>query len=160
MLEETALVVEVDGSGVWVETRRQSTCGTCSAQKGCGTAALAKVMGQRRNRVRVLSELPLRRGDRVVIGIRENALVRGSLAVYAVPLVLLLGGAVSGTVLAQSLRLENADLASVLLGMGGLAAGLWWLKRFTRRIRDDRDFQPVVLRKLAPAGLEDGVLVK
>jgi sigma-E factor negative regulatory protein RseC len=147
MLEETARVVRIDTDGVWVETQRRSTCSSCSAQTGCGTATLARVLGSRRSRVRVVSDLALRVGDRVVIGIREQALVRGSLAVYAVPVALLLLGAVVGELGAKRFLWQSAELASSVLGVAGLLAGLWWLKGFTRRIRDDRHYQPVVLRR-------------
>ena len=147
MLEESAQVIRVEGEEVWVETQRQSACASCSVEKGCGTAALAKVLGNRRTVVRVLSDLPLGVGDRVVIGIRERALVRGSLAVYAVPTLLLLLGGFIGKWGAQRFIWENAEIASLTLGIGGLIAGLVWLQRFTRRIHNDPNFQPVVLRR-------------
>ena len=149
MLEETAQVVAVQGSEVWVETERRSSCSSCAVNKGCGSAALAKVLGQRRSRVRALSHIPLGVGDRVVIGIREKALVRGSLAVYAVPVAMLLLGAVIGELGARQFLWQNAELASLLLGIAGLAGGLWWLSAFSRRIRHSADYQPVVLRRLA-----------
>jgi sigma-E factor negative regulatory protein RseC len=153
MLEETAQVVRIKGNEVWVETQRRSSCSSCSAEKGCGTATLSKVLGNRRNVVRVLSAMPLRVGDQVVIGIREQALVRGSLAVYAVPILLLLLGGLIGELGAEQFIWENAEFASVTLGISGLIAGLVWLKRFTRRIRNDPNFQPVVLRRQASAGM-------
>jgi sigma-E factor negative regulatory protein RseC len=153
MLEETAQVVRINGNEVWVETQRRSSCSSCSAEKGCGTATLSKVLGNRRNVVRVLSAMPLRVGDQVVIGIREQALVRGSLAVYAVPILLLLLGGLIGELGAEQFIWENAEFASVTLGISGLIAGLVWLKRFTRRIRNDPNFQPVVLRRQASAGM-------
>ena len=149
MLEETASVVRVEAGEVWVETQRRSTCSSCAVEKGCGTATLAKVLGRRRTLVRVLSDLPLAVGDQVVIGIREQALVRGSLAVYAVPLLLMLAGAIIGELGAGQGLWGSAEVASVLLGTGGLVAGLVWLKRFSRRIHDDTDYQPVVLRRKA-----------
>jgi len=153
MLEETAQVVRIRGEEVWVETQRRSSCDSCAAEKGCGTATLSKVLGNRRNVVRVLSAIPLGVGDRVVIGIREQALVRGSLAVYAVPILLLLLGGLLGELGAQQFIWENAELASVTLGISGLIAGLAWLKRFTRRIQNDPNFQPVVLRRQTSAGV-------
>jgi sigma-E factor negative regulatory protein RseC len=132
MLEETAQVVRIDGDEVWVETQRRSTCASCAAEKGCGTATLAKVLGKRRTLVRVLSDQPLSVGDQVVIGIREQALVRGSLAELG----------------AQHFLWDNAELASVVLGVSGLIAGLFWLRQFTRRIKYDDKYQPLVLRKL------------
>jgi sigma-E factor negative regulatory protein RseC len=149
MLEETAQVVAVLGSEVWVETERRSSCASCAVNKGCGSAALASVLGQRRSRVRALSELPLVVGDRVVIGIREQAVVRGSLAVYTVPVAMLLLGAITGELGARHFLWQNAELASLVLGIAGLAGGLWWLSAFSRRIRHSADYQPVVLRRLA-----------
>ncbi len=147
MLEELARVVRVEGNQAWVETQRRSTCGACSAQRGCGTATLSKLFGNRRNVVRVLSAVPLRVGEQVVIGIRERALVRGSLAVYAVPILLLLLGGLIGELGADQFIWKNAEFASVMLGLLGLVGGLVWLKRFARRIQNDANFQPVVLRK-------------
>ncbi len=149
MLEETARVVEVDHGSIWVETQRRSTCGSCAANKGCGTAAISRVLGNRRSLVRVLASMPLKIGDEVIIGIRERALVKGSLAVYAVPILLLLLGAVLGELGAQRFLWQSAELASLVLGISGFIAGLFWLRRFTFRIRHDADYQPVVLRKLA-----------
>jgi sigma-E factor negative regulatory protein RseC len=159
MIEETGLVVRVEDGGVWVETRRQSTCSGCAAEKGCGTATLSKVLGQRRTLLRVLATMPLEVGDQVVIGIAEQALVRGSLAVYAVPLLLLLLGAVLGEVGAGNGLWDNADVGSLALGLGGLAAGLLWLRRFTRRIQADHNYQPVVLRRLATE-VVDGIALE
>jgi sigma-E factor negative regulatory protein RseC len=137
-----------------VETQRRSSCSACAAEKACGTATLAKVLGNRRSVVRVLSQIPLDIGDRVVIGIQEQALVRGSLAVYAVPILLLLAGALLGELGAQQYLWENAEIASVILGLAGLMGGLFWLGGFTRRIRQDRSYQPVVLRRLEVKAVE------
>jgi sigma-E factor negative regulatory protein RseC len=152
MLEETARVIHVNGEDVWVETERKSTCASCTAQHGCGTSTLSKVLGKRRSVMRVLSSMDLQPGDRVVLGIREQALVRGSVAVYAVPIVVMLLGALGGELGAQQNLWNSGETASMILGLGGLLAGLYWLARFTRNIRDDRDYQPVVLRKLTSAG--------
>ncbi len=95
----------------------------------------------------------------MVIGVAERALVRGSLAVYAVPLLLLLLGAVLGEVGAGNGLWDNAELGSLGLGLGGLAAGLLWLKRFTRRIQNDPNYQAVVLRRVSTA-VVDGVALQ
>ncbi|MFN2308769.1 MAG: SoxR reducing system RseC family protein [Gammaproteobacteria bacterium] len=147
MIEETARVIATEAGFVWVETRRQSTCGGCAAKSGCGTAALAKVLGTRRTRVRAIDRQGVQVGDEVVVGIDESALIRGSLAVYAVPLLGLLAGAVLGGVLSARL-LVGGEALTLGLGIAGLLAGLIWLKGFTVRIRDDGRYQPVVLRRL------------
>ena len=74
MIEEQGEVVEVQGEFAWIESERTTTCGSCAVRKGCGTSAIAKVLGQRRVRLRVLNRIDARVGDRVVIGIAESGL--------------------------------------------------------------------------------------
>ena len=75
--------------------------------------------------------------------------MRGSLAVYAVPLLLLLAGAIIGELGAGQGLWASAEAASLLLGVAGLVAGLLWLRYFSRRIHHDAYYQPVVLRRVA-----------
>jgi len=153
MIEESAQVVSVDGEFAWVQTQRKSACASCPANKGCGTAVLAKVVGTRQSRIRALNRAGAAVGDRVLLGLQESALVRGSLAVYAVPLASLLGGGLFGQFMAGRLGLENsAEGASIACALLGLAGGLLWLRGFTRRIRDDARFQPIILRRLVGSG--------
>jgi sigma-E factor negative regulatory protein RseC len=140
MIEERAQVLSVDNDQVWVETERQSSCGACAVHKGCGTAVLGKVFGARRMRVQARSQIPLQIGDEVIIGVEENALVKGSLAVYVVPLLMMFLGALCGN------WLSSSEHVSVIMGILGLLVGFLWLRLFGARIRDDIHFQPVVLR--------------
>jgi len=148
MIEETGQVAEVEGEFAWVETQRQSTCGSCAANKGCGTAVLSKVLGQKRSRVRALNRAGAHPGDTVTVGIREDALVRGSLAMYAVPLLALLGGGLVGQYLQRSYG--SGEGLVILAGLIGLFGGLLWLRGFSRRAQSDPRYQPVVLRKVSP----------
>ena len=78
MIEESGMVVAVKGDFAWIESERKSTCGACAVRKGCGTAAIARVLGQRRTRLRVVNSVHAGVGDDVVVGISESGLVRGS----------------------------------------------------------------------------------
>lgn len=155
MIEEDGQVVTVEEEGwAWVETRRPTACGACAAGQGCGTSVLAGVLGRRKAPVRVINRIGAVAGDRVVIGISESSLVRGSLAIYAVPLLGLFAGALFGQFLSGGYT-EYADLASLLGGSAGFAAGLAWLRRFSRVTgRDDR-YQPVLLRRQAASRSTD-----
>jgi len=145
MIEETAQVVALEQDFAWVETQRKSACGSCAASSGCGTATLQKVLGNRRSRIKALNNLPIVVGDQVVIGLEEQALIKGSIAVYAMPLLAMLGGA-----LLLELMFASEGL-TVLGGLMGLMLGFWWLKGFSRRVQSDRQYQAVVMRK-ADAG--------
>ena len=147
MIEETGRVVEVQDEFAWIESERRSTCGGCSVRSGCGTAALARVLGQRRVRLRVLNHINARVGDMVVVGIAESGLVRGSLAVYVVPLAAFLGGALAGQFVGDYFFAAGSDIAAISGAFAGLAAGLAWLQRFSRATATDASFQPVILRR-------------
>ncbi|HKK05729.1 MAG TPA: SoxR reducing system RseC family protein [Gammaproteobacteria bacterium] len=147
MIEETATVVERSGEFAWVETQRQSTCSACSANKGCGTGVLSRVLGQRTARMKVLNPIGAQVGDSVVVGMHEAALIRGSLAVYLAPLIAMLVCAVVGQNLAGQIGSANPEPLTIAFGIGGLVLGGVWLRRFTRRIRDDQRYQPVILRR-------------
>ncbi len=90
MIEETAIVIDVRGQQVLLETQRKSACQTCSVQSGCGTSTLAKVVGKRSSQFVVDKSLDVRAGDAVIVAIDENALVQGSLLIYLFPIVFML----------------------------------------------------------------------
>lgn len=146
MLEENAVVVDLDGEYAWVETQRQTACGSCSVNKGCGTSVISKVVGNKRNRVRALNRADAREGDSVVVGIQQNALIHGSLAVYIAPLVGMLLGALVGGAFSQYFGVSYSEGASILFSLSGLVVGFIWLKRFNRRHQSSERFQAVVLR--------------
>jgi sigma-E factor negative regulatory protein RseC len=144
MIEESAQVVSIDGQFAWVETQRKSACGSCGASAGCGTATLQKVMGAKRTQLKALNSANAQLGDQVVIGVDEQAFVKGSLAVYAVPLLMML---VFALVAEWWFASEGLTIISGLLG---LLVGFFWLKHFTARISHDEQYQAVVLRTAAP----------
>ena len=152
MIEERAQVVALNEQEVWVETQRRSACGQCTANKGCGTAVLSKVMGNKRSRVRTLNpkSTKVSVGDEVIIGIQEQALVRGSLVIYMLPLLLMFLFGLLGDVLTSQLLMQNQDVLPIVFGMFGLALGFLWVRRFTRSIADDNRYQPVLLRRVLP----------
>jgi sigma-E factor negative regulatory protein RseC len=148
MIEETALVVAIEGEIAVVETERQSACGACGANKACGTGQIGAVLGQRRALVRALNRAGARRGERVVVAVDEDALLRGSVAVYVAPVVALIFGAGLGTWLGTGLGLPGDTLA-IALGLFGLGGGLQVVRWLGQRLAADPRYQPVVLRRAA-----------
>lgn len=118
MITEAGKVVGVVDDRVWVQTIRTSACESCSARHGCGQRALAGVSGGRANQILVSNSLGARVGDEVTVAINESALLGASLLVYAMPLVLMVAGAVSGH------QLAVGHAASEVVAMVGAAMGL------------------------------------
>ena len=153
MIEETARVLALEGEGLaWLETQRQSVCGQCAVNKGCGTSALAQLFGKRHTRVLALNKAGAGVGDLVVVGVPEAALVRGSLWLYAVPMLGLLLGSILGRALLAGM--SSGEAASILCGFGGLALGFYVVNLHARRVSRDPRYQPVVLRRTATADMQ------
>jgi sigma-E factor negative regulatory protein RseC len=151
MLTETGRVVAVEHDGVWVETIRKSTCGSCAAQKGCGHSLLNRISDGQRGYIRALSGR-LAAGDcdvddEVRISIPEEVILRGSVIVYIMPLACMLLGAA----LAANLFSGNQDLPAVLGATSGFVVGFALVRWHAWHHRDDRKLQPTLLEVLRPA---------
>lgn len=152
MIEERAVVVAREGAHAWVERERRSACGSCAVNKGCGTGVLAQVLGRRMMRLKVLNPVAAEPGDAVVLGLDERALVRGSLAVYMVPLAALFAFGLLGEALGAQWG-ASSEAPAVLFALAGLGGGLWWLRGYSRRLAGDTRYAAVILRRerAAPA---------
>jgi len=151
MIEEVGRVVAREGDRVWIEAERQSSCGGCSAASGCGTQVLKGVFGRRSLRLPADDTTNAQVGEQVRFGLREEALLRGSLAVYLLPLLALMGGALLGEVLGPQWGWGDSEGPSLVLGGLGLAAGFWWVRGFGRAAGRDGRFRAVVLERLQGA---------
>jgi sigma-E factor negative regulatory protein RseC len=144
MLTETGRVVALEADGLWVETIRRSTCGTCSAQKGCGHGLLNRISDGKRGYVRVLpggqAIENYKIGDQVLIGIPEEVILRSSIIAYILPLM----GMLSGALGAVNWLPGNEDLLALFGAAGGLALGFTLVRWHGARHRLDPEFQPVL----------------
>lgn len=156
MLIETGRVVAVDAEGLWVETIRQSTCGSCAVQKGCGHGLLNRISDGRHGFVRVLRGDPSSAAcavdDQVRISIPEDVILRGSLVVYMLPLVCMLAGAAA----AVRLWSGGADLLAALGAAVGLLLGFALVRWHAWRHRHDHTLQPTLLEVLPAPSIRTG----
>ena len=145
MIEEQATVVAIEGQYALLQTQRKSTCQSCSVQKGCGTSVLSKVVGQRSSQVRVDNTLNVAIGDLVLLGIKENALVQGSLLVYALPLLFMLTFALIAEVSVNALGLQS-ELLVIMAAMLGFAVSVLVIRFGFYRTGLKHRIQPIMLR--------------
>ncbi len=125
MIEQQATVVSSKEGTVWVEAQRQSTCGQCQLQKGCGTGLLANHVGKRFSRLAIPNNTrqDFSPGQQVRLEIAEVALVKGAFLMYIVPLLILfIFGAIAKT-------LNLGDGIGIISGFCGLFIGFYWVKR-------------------------------
>ncbi len=152
---ETGRVVAIEADGAWVETIRASTCGSCSARKGCGHGLLNRAADGRYGYIRVLpgtlALADLAVDDQVRFAIPGSVIVRGSLVVYALPLLLLLCGAVTGSQFAIAMNTAQVDLYALAGGGLGFTLGAFIVRWHARLHREDVRLQPTLVARLAPA---------
>ncbi|MFO8003583.1 SoxR reducing system RseC family protein [Thioalkalivibrio sp.] len=127
-IEERGVVVTADASWAMVRVQRQTTCGSCSARSGCGNGVLSEVLGRRALELRLANAHGLRPGDRVILGIRDRALVSGAVAMYLLPLF----GLIASPVLARTLSSELGEGWLIVAGISGFVLGLVAVRRWLR----------------------------
>ena len=108
---ESARVVAVESSGVWLETGVQRGCANCREGRGCGVSIFQRLFRLPRHRVFLPTDEPLSVGDHVVIGMSQRALLIASLWLYLAPL--------SGLLL-SALVVDLAFSSEWLTAIGGL----------------------------------------
>lgn len=148
MLTEKAFIVGVEDGIAWVETQRKTSCGSCQARKSCGTSVLQKVLGNKRTRLKVNNPNRFSIGDEVVLGLQEAALVKGSLLLYALPLIAMFGFALVGMTLFGFLGMEFTEGYSILFSLAGLGVGFWYVALSSRRLSADADYQAEILERI------------
>jgi sigma-E factor negative regulatory protein RseC len=146
MIEEPGQVVSLELGAVWVATQRKSTCSSCSANAGCGQGLLDKLaISSQRATVRALTDLNLAVGDNVVIGLREDALVRSSLLAYGLPLLGLFAGALAAEYLAVG------EPLTIVAGFTGFFVAGLFVRRHSQQRLADPALHPVIVRALLGA---------
>ena len=163
MIEEQATVVEVEAEQIIVQTLRKSSCNSCAANKGCGTAVLSKAIGQKHSIVTISKEQQtdpvLSPGDQVIIGVNESMLMSGSVLAYIIPLAGLIGFALIAQWLGVVMLL-NGELHIIVGALAGLVGGIAFSRFYLTKGRHHADFAPVLLRKLQQvSAVRDNILL-
>ena len=145
MIEELAVVVKIENHQVWVESGQAGTCGGCLQKASCTTNALGSVL--KKKSVPVDSDIQLKTGDRVIVAIDENLLLRASLLLYLVPLIALFTGAG----IADWLLVDNTGYADLWIAGSAVLSfllSLWLINKAQSLLILNYYARPVVLRKM------------
>ncbi len=160
MVEEQARVVDREGDYVWVETQRQTSCGSCSVKNGCGTQVLSKVFGNKSAWIRCRNTCQAKIGDQVIIGINEGDLLSGSFLLYLLPILSMIAVSGTGVAIAGQWWSQGTDLLAIIGAVIGLLAGLKYSRLISqtgnrKRIHkksghgtENTKYEPVLLRKV------------
>ncbi|OOF39474.1 hypothetical protein BKK47_06425 [Rodentibacter mrazii] len=144
MLKESAVVISYENGMARVKCQSQSACGQCAAKNSCGMSSLSELNGKRGEHIfTVETMMPLSEGQVVEIGLEEKSMLFSALLMYIVPLVALL--------LATGLShyISENELSRALVIFLFTAISFVFIKRYTKKLRQQAKFQPVLLRVLS-----------
>lgn len=147
MIEEMAKVQSVSGQWVSVLTMQTSGCNKCSEAKSCSTSILSKFFANKEIKLNLQSDLSLKAGDEVMLGIKESVFLGLTGLVYLVPLCALFICAVLGEYLSQSLGIESEWL-TILFAIAGFVGCFLWIKNSALKFLPLDKVNPVILKKL------------
>ena len=134
MIEEEAVVSDVKDDYVWLKTGQREGCGSCSSKDSCSTTVLSPLFKKIDKNLKVHTELSLKPGDVVILGVDEKTLLRAAISLYAIPILVLIIFSIFGQQFALNYYPENVELFSIISGL--LAVSFLFLKRwlFTGKI--------------------------
>lgn len=146
LVEGIAQVVAVDGNMAWLVPEQGSSCSGCSSSTACGSKGIGTMASRlEARRFQLVNDAGLRVGERVVLGIRENTLLRASITAYIIPL----AGLLIAGVLAQ--WVASNDFVTMAAMLAGLVLGLWLARLRAGRLLARGELAPRFLRR-ASAG--------
>jgi len=125
------LVTAVSDGTAQIHFLRGSACAHCGA---CLT------VGESEMEVTLPNTLNAKQGDRVVVDLSPKRVIQASLLAYAVPLLLLIGGVLIGS--------RIADWAGLALGVFACGIGYLILRIVEKKSKKKNSFQPRMTRVL------------
>ncbi|MDT0603526.1 SoxR reducing system RseC family protein [Thalassotalea castellviae] len=144
MIKEEARVTAITQDSVTVESIVKSTCSGCQQLESCGSGQIAKAFPQKKTTYTVRSELSVKVGDRVIIGLSEKLLLSAAWQVYIWPLI----GLFIGSFLGQSLldaNLISHELWALPMAILGGYLGYFLAKRQQFIMRDKPEWHPTLI---------------
>lgn len=145
MVEGIAQVVKIEGKTAWLVPEQGSSCGSCASAAACGSKGVGTTASRLDNRrFRIDNEANLAVGERVVFGIRDNVLLKASIAAYVIPLATLL---LAGSLAQWKFGSDTVTMAAMI---AGLVIGLGISRLEAKRLHSKGDLAPLFLRRARP----------
>jgi positive regulator of sigma E activity len=137
-MEETGVVKELRGTMAMVFVKRHSACDSCAAGASCSVTAHGV-------EIEAFNPVSAGVGDTVRIHFKAFTYLKGTLYIYGIPAIALIGGAVLGKqILAGYWPSLDADLASAIAGFGLMAVAVIAVKLVIGKLERNRELVPVI----------------
>jgi len=146
MIEERARVIAVENNQLLLEAETSAACNACAAKPGCGTSVLSRWVGRKFTRFQAPNTVNARVGDEVVVGLAEEAMLKGSVLVYLLPVLAMIGSALLADSLISA-DVASRDLLVLISAVAGFSLMLVVSRLLLSSGSNKTSLTPVVLRK-------------
>jgi len=140
MIEEQAMVLRAQDGRVEIQMQRQSACNHCELNQGCGTGAIGRLLGHRSKPLVIDSNLVLKPGDRITLGLPDSSFLKASLLIYGLPLFALVLSSAAG-----HWFFNGTETEVLLSAIAGFCGGLVISSKLAKQ-RFSQQFYPRILK--------------
>jgi len=118
MIEELARVISVSHKNITVICDIKSACDGCKQVDSCGSGQVAKAFPQKQLSINLKTELTVKNGDMVVIGLSERCVLESAWQVYLLPILFLISFSGIGQWFVEQ-SVFSHEVYAIFLGMAG-----------------------------------------
>lgn len=138
--QEAEVITPQHQGRVEVRACASQGCDSCSLAGGCGQGVLSRWLNRRAPSLILQTDLPLKSGDRLILGLEANQLNTAAMLQFLLPLLTLLAAAM----LAEFLGI-TAGFKLLIIALVGLAIGLLLVRKLAAKS------QLKIIRQLNPS---------
>ena len=147
MIEEKATVQSVKDQLINIVTTQSSGCYQCNQADSCSTSILTNFFGNKSVELQLYSDMSLKAGDKVIIGMQEGVFIGLTCMIYILPLIGLFLFAVFGQFTERYFNVNN-ELPTISFAIIGFVACYYGVKAAIQRYFKPQQINPVILKKL------------
>jgi sigma-E factor negative regulatory protein RseC len=143
MATEEGIVFKMGATGsgtAWVRTSRSSSCESCASRHACHADKSGQEM-----EVEAVNTAGARLGDRIVLSINANSLLKATFLLYVFPILAMIAGAVLGQMVGL-LRGADPSGLSALFGLLFFGLAFVLIRLVGRRLSNDTRYQPQIIK--------------
>ncbi|HCC69042.1 MAG TPA: hypothetical protein DEP99_04055 [Nitrospiraceae bacterium] len=137
-MEETGVVISTQGFMAKVLVQKRGACESCPATGICKPSDECM-------EIEVLNPINARAGQTVKIVMKPQAYLKGTILVYGLPVIALIGGAILGKYIGEMyLKNVNSDIVAAIMGFAGLIITFLIIKIWSKKAETKEEYKPVI----------------
>jgi sigma-E factor negative regulatory protein RseC len=137
-MEEIGIVISAQGFMAKVLVQKRGVCESCPATGTCKPSNEGM-------EIEALNPINARVGQTVKIVMKPQVYLKGTILVYGLPVIALIGGAILGKNIGEMyLKNVNSDIVAAIMGFAGLIITFIIIKIWGKKAETKEEYKPVI----------------